>query len=199
MQKCSELGIKGRNIPRELAQLQQQLPGLFQDALADINSPAIASAMDHYAAVTAYAHSPAPDAAAPDPSQTPPTDLKQLLPHLQAIRSNNHLQQLGTNPSDTANRTEDEAVSVQGDSQEIQWDVTGDESPRSQESADAANAGGAAIDWDVTIDPGADTTGTTHCMGLVHFTVQVLGYATDGNLIFNLIFNLGMISSCIIL
>ncbi|KAL3159873.1 hypothetical protein ABBQ38_010272 [Trebouxia sp. C0009 RCD-2024] len=156
--KCSELGIKGRNIPRELAQLQQQLPGLFQDALADINSPAIASAMDHYAAVTAYAHSPAPDAAAPDPSQTPPTDLKQLLPHLQAIRSNNHLQQLGTNPSDTANRTEDEAVSVQGDSQEIQWDVTGDESPRSQESADAANAGGAAIDWDVTIDPGADTT-----------------------------------------
>lgn len=184
MQECSELGIKGRNIPGELAQLQQQLPGLFQDALADINSPAITSAMDHYAAVTAYAHSPPPDAAAPDPRQDPPADPNQLLPHLQAIRSGIHSQQLAINPSDTANSTEGDAESVQGGSQEIQWDVTGeagDESPAAQESTDAANGGGADIDWDVAIDPGSDTAGTTHCMGRVHFAVQVLGQTTVVN------------------
>ncbi|KAL0037407.1 hypothetical protein WJX79_006441 [Trebouxia sp. C0005] len=38
-QECAELGIKGSNIAKELAQLQQQLPGLFQDALANLSSP----------------------------------------------------------------------------------------------------------------------------------------------------------------
>lgn len=174
MQECSELGIKGRNIPGELAQLQQQLPGLFQEALTDINSPTITSALDHYAAVTAYAHSPAPDAAPPDPSQAPPADPSRLLPHLHAIRSGTRSQELAVNSSHTGNSTEGEAVSVAGGSQEIQWDMTGeagDASSATQEPAAAASGGGANIDWDVAIDPGSSgNAGTARCKRQVHFT-----------------------------
>ena len=74
----------------------------------------------------------------------------------------------------TANSTEEEAVSAAADSQEIQWDVTGeagDESSATLEPANAASGGGADIDWDVAIDPGsADAAGTICCMGQVHYT-----------------------------
>lgn len=191
MQECSELGIKGRNIPGELAQLQQQLPGLFQDALADINSPTITSAMDHYAAVTAYAHSPTPGAAAPDPSQTftadpnqsPLADPGQLLPHLHAIRSSNQTQQLAANPSDAANGAEDESVSAGGDNQQIRWDIT-------EEAVDAANGGGADIDWDVAVDPGSDIAGTACCVpGLLCWTAVSASALKpeDGNLALHVI------------
>lgn len=183
LQECSELGIKGKDITRELTQLLQQLPGLYQEALSDIDSPDITSAMEHYAAVTAYAHSPAPDSAAADPTtpqQQAPTDPNRLLSYLHSIRSGNELQQLGSSPSDAANgpsqaanspfhaagSPEDKAALETGENQEIQWDITeeaGDESLTSSHGpADvtAGNEGGGDIDWDVAVETAAETTGT---------------------------------------
>ena len=178
LQECSELGIEGKDIPRELTQLLQQLPGLYQEALSDINDPDITSAMHHYAAVTAYAHSPAPDSAA-DPSapqqQTPanpggpqqqtPMDSSHLLPHLHSIRSSSDLQQLGNGTSQAANSMEDKAAAETGGNQEIQWDITEEAgnqlSASSHGPADVAagGEGGGNIDWDVAIEPAADTAG----------------------------------------
>ena len=167
MQDCSELGIKGRNIPQELAQLQQQLPGLFQEALTDINSPAITSAMEHYAAFTAYAHSASPDAAAAEPSS--------LLPHLHAIRSSSETPQHTDRASDGthanglahdshAGTAAAAAATDDENDNEIQWDITqeADESSAAQEHADGefAAEGNGDIDWDFAIEPSANSTGT---------------------------------------
>ena len=184
VQECSELGIKGSDIPRELTQLLQQLPGLYQEALSDINGPDITSAIDHYAAVTAYAHSPAPNSAAADSSpaqhQTPadpstyqqqtPTDPSRLLPHLHSIRNSSDLEQLGNSISEAANSlscaansTEDKAVSETGDNQEVQWDITQEAGDESHAPADAAagSGGGGEIDWDVAMEPASETAGMT--------------------------------------
>ena len=172
LQECSELGIKGRDIPRELTQLLQQLPGLYQEALSDIKGPDITSAIDHYAAVTAYAHSPAPNSAAAGPSatqqQTPadpstpqqqtPPDPSRLLPHLHSIRSSNDLQQLGDGTSHAANSLEDKAALETGDKQDIQWDITNEAGNEPHAPADVA-AGGGDIDWDVAIEPASETAG----------------------------------------
>ena len=167
MQECSELGIKGKNIPRELAQLQQQLPGLFHEALSDINSPIVTSAMDHYAAFTAYAHSTGSNAAASDASS--------LLVHLHAIRSSHHSQQPVHSPADGAtstglvpheiNSNHDKAGSEKGDNGEIQWDVAeaADESWAIQEPAGTGKdvEGSGDIDWDFAIEPPSNNAGTS--------------------------------------
>ena len=182
LQECSKLGIKGKDIHRELTQLLQQLPGLYQEALSDINGPDITSAMDHYAAVTAYAHSPAPNPAAAEPSppqqqaaddpstpqQQTPTDPSRLLPHLHSIRNSNDLQQLGdgtsqaaNSPSHAANSVEDKAALQTGDNQEIQWDITDEADNESRGPADvtAGSEGGGDIDWDVAVEPASETAG----------------------------------------
>lgn len=175
LQDCSELGIKGNDITRELTQLLEQLPGLYQEALSDIDSSDITSAMEHYAAVTAYAHSPAPDSAAADsttPQQQAPTDPNRLLPHLHSIRSSNELQQLGSSPSDAANSPTQAAGSMDnkaaletGENHEIQWDITEEASDESFISSHgpadvtAGDEGDGDIDWDVAIEPAADTAG----------------------------------------
>ena len=115
LQECNDLGIKGKNISQELAQLQQQLPGLFQEALADISSPAITAAMEHYAAFTAYAHAPA-SAAAEDPNS--------LLDHMHSIRSCNQAPRCATDAADAAQSNHGDTDSAKGLHDEHQWDIT---------------------------------------------------------------------------
>ena len=170
VQECSELGIKGKNIPKELAQLQQQLPGLFQEALADVNSPIITSAMDHYAAFTAYAHSAGSDAAAADSTR--------LLVYLHTIRSSHHLQQpmhrtmgeatpTGLLPDEADSKT-DKAALNKGNSAEIQWDVAeaADKSSAMPEPASTGNdvEGTGNIDWDFAIEPPSNSAGNSTCV-----------------------------------
>ena len=159
MQECAELGINGNNIAKELQNLQHQLPGLFQTALADLDSPIITAAVDHYASFTAFAHSAATDTA--DVSQ------QDMLPHLHAVKDSHNQQQV---PNDAAQspaaaavghgdgiggsiRHDSDAAAGNGnpdeeDDGEIQWDITGVE--EGSDTAQGADDGaGIDIDWDV--------------------------------------------------
>ncbi|DBB09844.1 TPA: hypothetical protein ACH3X3_001459 [Trebouxia sp. C0006] len=162
-QECAELGMKGSNIAKELAQLQQQLPGLFQEALANLSSPVIAAAIDHYAAFTAYAHSATASAAAPEPST--------MLPQLHAVKDRSLSQSSSPDhpisPSAANVRTgetpgiEKEAdESTSGVHSEIQWDIAdvAEEPSAPQQLQEAGNDDddvgvGADIDWDVALEP----------------------------------------------
>ncbi|KAA6425254.1 MAG: hypothetical protein FRX49_04749 [Trebouxia sp. A1-2] len=160
-QECAELGIKGSNIAKELAQLQQQLPGLFQDALANLSSPVIAAAIDHYAAFTAYAHSTTASAAASEPSS--------MLPQLHAVKDSSLTESsssdrlisfstanlcLGGAPGIMEKEADDSANGVHN---EIQWDTAGAEPSAPQQLQEPGNDGDAAvnadIDWDVALEP----------------------------------------------
>ncbi len=155
--------MKGSNIAKELAQLQQQLPGLFQEALANLSSPVIAAAIDHYAAFTAYAHSATASAAAPEPST--------MLPQLHAVKDRSLSQSSSPDhpisPSAANVRTgetpgiEKEAdESTSGVHREIQWDIAdvAEEPSAPQQLQEAGNDDddvgvGADIDWDVALEP----------------------------------------------
>ena len=158
MQECAELGIKGKNIAKELQNLQQQLPGLFSTALADLNSPDITAAVDHYASFTAFAHSAATDTA--DASQ------QDMLPHLHAVKDGHNQQQgfddaaqpaaaaVGRAGETGGNiRHDSESVAWNGnadedDDGEIQWDIT-DIAEDSGLAQNADDEGGVDMDWDV--------------------------------------------------
>lgn len=155
-QECAAVGIEGKNLAKELVHLQQQLPGLFQDALSDLDSPVITAAIDHYAAFTAYAHSATADAAAPEPSS--------LLPELHAVKVAHHAYDASSNQPQTANGAEtgsaevlqhDEAASVHSDEGNIQWDMidAADTASVSQMHEDVGTVEAAGIDWDVVLEP----------------------------------------------
>ncbi|DBB02880.1 TPA: hypothetical protein ACH3X1_013485 [Trebouxia sp. C0004] len=167
--ECAELGIKGSNIAMELAQLQQQLPGLFQVAVANLSSPVIAAAVDHYAAFTAYAHSATASAAAPEASD--------MLPQFHAVKdSNNSLTPSSSSDhqitsSDADLRTGeapgmDKKVgdSTNGVDSKIQWDIAGAgaageaSAPQRLQEADNDAGVGADIDWDVALEPSTQET-----------------------------------------
>lgn len=155
-QECAELGIRGKNIAKELQTLQHQLPGLFQNAVADLNSPAITAAVDHYASFTAFAHSAATD--------TAETSQQDMLPHLHAVKDGHNQQQVphdaaqpapATAATDVNGKVRHGSESVAGngianeeDDGEIQWDITDVE--ESFDTARGNNDGaGMDIDWDV--------------------------------------------------
>jgi len=135
-------------------QLQQQLPGLFQDALSSLNSPIITAAIDHYAAFTAYAHSATADAAASEPSS--------LLPQLHAVKHSHNTQQLSSDPTQIdsaavwpthASSGDGSAVSMNGNEGEIQWDITEAADDTSAAHQSEGNHADEDIDWDVVLEP----------------------------------------------
>ena len=142
----------------ELVQLQQQLPGLFQAALATLSSPVITAAVDHYAAFTAYAHSGTADAAALQPSSMLPQLHAVKDSHLAQDTSSDTVQDIDVNDVSTAEASgRDQAAAVdEGDGQgEIQWDIVDEhgevsaaQQPEGLGDHDSGAAVGADIDWD---------------------------------------------------
>ena len=148
----------------ELVQLQQQLPGLFQAALATLSSPVIAAAVDHYAAFTAYAHPGNADAAALEPSSMLPQLHAVKDSHLAQDTSSDTVQDIDINKVSTVEASGiDEAAAVDDENGngggDIQWDIADESSnlspapqPDDLGDHDSGAAVGADIDWDVVVE-----------------------------------------------
>ena len=155
LQECTELGIKGSNIARELAQLQHQLPGIYAEALTTINDAAITSAMQHYATFTAYAHnSTASDAGPPTPAELlPMVDDIWKLQSATAMASAFPAQSDEENVPEAAGHStgEEDSQKQSADGINVDWDVAGGAEPSANSAADASTA--VDIDWDFDIQP----------------------------------------------
>lgn len=154
-----------------MAQLQQQLPGIYADALTAVNDAAITDAMQHYATFTAYAHSSAAKEAS---SAT----AAMLLPHLENIRKLNTVRATASDTDTSAqpdqgisDRLEQQpgAADVQAratkDSVDIDWDILAAPEADAALATDTAPATGAEatgeVDWDIEIEADAPVTEAT--------------------------------------
>lgn len=148
----------------ELVHLQQQLPGLFQAALANLSSPVIAAAVDHYAAFTAYAHPGTADAAALEPSSMLPQLHAVKDSHLAQDTSSDTIQDIGIKDVSTVEASGLNVAATVDDGNgdgagEIQWDIADESStlssaqqPDDLGDQDSGAAVGADIDWDVVAE-----------------------------------------------
>jgi hypothetical protein len=141
-QECEKLGITGSGaaVQTELAQLTQQLPGLFESLVGDLRSTQLAPAISFYQHFTAYAHSSSGSSTAQQQQALP-----DVLPVLTEVRQGNTAP-----PKAAAAAAADAANNSAAGGGGIDWDLGGGGS-----GGDAAAGGGSGISWDLGLDVSA--------------------------------------------
>ncbi|CAI5535719.1 unnamed protein product [Closterium sp. Naga37s-1] len=157
-QACSDLGIKGQDVRKELKGLVSQLPSVFQSVVGVLCNESVGQAVDYYRAAIAFAHGGGEDTGSTSPLL--------LLPTLLELRANPERQDRAEPPAedewggDVSGGDGGGGGGGGGDGGGgdavggIVWDL--DISAETGAAGGEEEGGGGGIDWD--IDTGAAGT-----------------------------------------